>query len=200
MWIAQEHIDGENLMSIFTQPESTRWSWRAAWRLAWEIGHAMEHLQRRGATHGNITSNNILMSTDGRVRLNDLRFAEAIEGSALQQQQAEQKLLAELHYLPPERLESGAFIDPHVADIYSLGVATYVRLSCGAAPLKGNSPEETIDLIREGVSDKHRRRAPAAPESFLDVIYKMLARKQEDRYQTPAELLSDLAPFEEKRK
>jgi len=46
-----------------------------------------------------------------------------------------------------------------------------------------------------GVSDKHRRRAPAAPDEFLDVLYKMLARTQEDRYQNAAALLADLERF-----
>jgi serine/threonine protein kinase len=199
VWIAQEFIEGENLKSMFTQPESTRWSWRGAWRLAWEIGHALEHLRSREIAHGNITWANVLVAGDGRVRLNDLLFQEAIDGSVLQKQQMEKKLLAELPFMPPERLDAEAFVDPHVADLYSLGVATYVRLSSGALPLAGDTPEETIELIREGVSDKHRRRAPAAPENFLDIVYKMIARKQEDRYQTPAQLLADLEPFNEKR-
>jgi len=199
VWIAQELIDGENLNSIFTQPESTRWSWRGAWRLAWDVAHVLEHLHQRNTNHGNITAANLLVTNDGKAFLNDLRFQEAIEGSVLQLEQMEQKFLAELPYRSPERLEEDAFVDPHVADIYSLGVATYFRLSCGALPLQGSTPEETIDLIRAGVSDKHRRRAPAAPENFLDVLYKMLARNQEDRYQTPAELLVDLEPFNEKK-
>lgn len=199
VWIAQEHVDGENLNSIFTQPESARWSWRGAWRLAWEAGQALDHLHRHHVAHGNITAANLLISGEGTVRLNDLRFREAIEGSELQQQQMEAKLLAELPYIPPEVLEKAGFIDPHVADVYSLGVATYVRLSCGAAPFQGKEPSETIDLILEGATDRHRRRAPAAPDFFLDIVYKMLARSQEDRYQTPGELLDDLEPLKETR-
>jgi hypothetical protein len=63
----------------------------------------------------------------------------------------------------------------------------------------GGDPGETIELILGGTTDRHRRRAPAAPEDFLEVVYKMLARKQEDRYQTPGELLADLEPFREAR-
>jgi len=198
VWIAQEIVEGENLNSIFTAPESTRWSWRAAWRLAWEVAHALQHLHRRHIPHGNICAANLLVAGDGKVKLNDLRLKEAIEGSELQQAQMEEKFLAELPYMPPERLDEGAFVDPHVADIYSLGVATYVRLSCGAQPFQADDPQELIDLIKAGVSDKHRRKAPSAPENFLDVVYKMLATKQEDRYQTPSQLISDLEQFEEK--
>ena len=198
VWIAQELVDGDNLNSIFSQPESARWSWRGAWRLAWEVGQALDHLARRHVAHGNITAANLLVANDGMVKLNDLRFREAIDGSVLQHQQLEPKLLDELPYCAPERLEPEAFVDEHVADIYSLGVATYVRMSCGSAPFQGSTPEETIDLILAGATDKHRRRAPAAPEDFLDVVYKMIARNQEDRYQTAAQALSDLAHFKEK--
>jgi serine/threonine protein kinase len=199
VWIAQELIDGENLNSIFSHPESARWTWRGAWRVAWEIGHALDHLHKRHVAHGNICAANLLFNGEGSVKLNDLRFRDALEGSVWQQKQLEAKLLGELLYMPPERLEEGAFVDPHVADLYSLGVATFVRLSCGGAPFQAAETSALIDQILAGVSDKHRRRAPAAPEAFLDVVYKMLARGQEDRYQTPAELLRDLEPFRETR-
>jgi serine/threonine protein kinase len=199
VWIAQELVEGENLSSIFTQPESARWSWRGAWRVAWEVGHALEHLHKRHVAHGNISAANLLIGNDGTVKLNDFRFREALEGSTLQQEQLEAKLLSELVYMPPERLDKSAFVDEHVADIYSLGVATYVRLTCGSPPFSGDDPSETIELILAGLTDRHRRKAPAAPEDFLEVVYKMLARKQEDRYQTPTELLADLEPFRERK-
>jgi len=49
------------------------------------------------------------------------------------------------------------------------------------------------------VSEKHRRKAPPGPEDFLDIIYKMLARNQEDRYQSMSSLLGDLEHFKEAR-
>jgi serine/threonine-protein kinase len=195
VWIAQDLIDGENLKSSFSQPESSRWSWRGAWRLAWEIGQALDHLHRQHVAHGNITDANLLIAESGKAMLNDLRFKEAIAGSSLQRRIHKQKLEAELPFCPPERLEEGQFVDEYVADIYSLGVAAYVRLSCGMYPFQGATTSETTNLILNGVSDKHRRRAPAAPDEFLDVLYKMLARTQEDRYQNTAALLADLERF-----
>ena len=200
VWIAQEQIgNGDSLKSIFTQPESARWSWRNAWRLAWELGNALDHLHRQHVPHGNIAASNILIDNEGKTKLNDLRFREAIDGSALQNQMMEAKLLAELHYCAPERLEENTFVDEYMADIYALGVATYFRLSCGSLPLTGVDPRSTINAILAGVNEKHRRNAPSAPDNFLDVVYKMLARQQQDRYQTTTELLADLERFREKK-
>ncbi len=197
VWIAQEHVEGDNLKSIFAHPESARSTWRGAWRLAWEIGQALQWLHSKHVVHGNITSANILVAGDGHIKLNDFRFAEAIRGSKFQQEVAEQKLLAELPFLAPEKLDKEAFVDEPIADIYSLGVATYVRLSGGRPPLIGNDTTETIELILNGVTEKHRRKAPPAPDDFLDIVYKMLARNQEDRYQSASALLDDLERYKE---
>lgn len=199
VWIAQELVEGDNLRSFYSQPESARWSWRSAWRLAWELGGALDHLHRRHVAHGNITEANILLTEGGKHLLNDLRFQEALAGSALQERVAERKQLAELQFCPPERLEEGAFVDENLADIYSLGVATYLRLSNGSPLFQADEPAETIDLILEGVAEGHRRHAPGASDAFLEVLYKMLARKQEDRYQSAADLLADLEPLKLKK-
>ena len=197
VWIAQELVEGDNLKAIFGHPESARFTWRSSWRLAWEIGQALEFLHRKHVVHGNITAANILIDNHGNVKLNDFRLQEALQGSALQKEVMEAKLLAELPYMPPEKLDRDAFVDEPIADIYSLGVATYVRLSLGKPPLQGVDATETIELILNGVSDKHRRKAPPAPDDFLDILYKMLARNQEDRYQTTTQLLDDLEVFKE---
>lgn len=199
VWIAQELIEGDNLKAIFTHPESARSTWRGAWRLAWEIGHALQSLHTKHVVHGNISAANILIAGDGTVKLNDFRFQEAIQGSAFQQAAAEQKLLADLPFIPPEKLDKDAFVDEPIADIYSLGVATYMRLSGGRPPLVGGDATETIELILAGVSEKHRRKAPAAPDDFLDIVYKMLARSQEERYQSMTQLLEDLSHYKEAR-
>ena len=197
VWIAQELVEGDNLKAIFAHPESARSTWRGAWRLAWEIGQALEFLHRKHVVHGNITSTNILIGADGCVKLNDLRFQEAIQGSVLQQELAEQKLLADLPYIPPEKLDKDAYVDEPIAEIYSLGVATYVRLSGGKPPLVGGDATETIEMILAGVNEKHRRKAPPGPDDFIDIIYKMLARNNEDRYQSVSQLLGDLEHFKE---
>jgi serine/threonine-protein kinase len=75
--------------------------------------------------------------------------------------------------------------------MYSLGVIVYQRLT-GRLPFYGGSPGETIELICQSTPQKPRKLVGNIPEPFQAVVLKMLARGQEDRYQTPAELLDDL--------
>jgi serine/threonine protein kinase len=197
VWIAQELCESDSLKATFSNPESARYTWRSAWKVAWEVGQALEHLHSKHVAHGNITAANILFTPSGSVKLNDFRFSEALHGSTLHNEVMEQKLLSELPFIPPEKLDKDAFVDEPIADIYSLGVATYTRLSLGKPPLIGNDATETIELILAGVTDKHRRKAPPAPDDFLDIVYKMLARNQEDRYQSMREVMDDLEHFKE---
>ena len=81
------------------------------------------------------------------IKLNDLRLQQALAGSALQKRVMEKKLVAELPYLPPERLVTGSFVDEHLADIYSLGVAVFTRLNGGKPPFVGETPDEKPSLV-----------------------------------------------------
>ena len=200
VWIAQEQVDdGESLKTIQSHPESARYSWRTAWRLAYDVAQALDHLHRQRVFHGNITATNLLISNNGRVKLNDLRFREALAGSVWQEEMKEQKQRAEILYTPPERLEPGVFAHEDAGDIYSLGMATFVRLNSGTPPFPVDDVETTTYAILSGITEKHRRKAGSAPDGFLDIIFKMLSRNQQDRYQNAAELLVDLERFGERK-
>src|SRR5262245_37420168 len=196
-WISQEIVEGENLTAQFSLPETARSTWRSGWRLAHDILLALEFLREKNTSHGNITAANIIFEVNGGVRLNDLRLQQALEGSALQKRVMERKLIAELTYMPPERLVPGAFVDDHVADIYSLGVAVFTRFNGGQPPFQGDTPEEIIEQIQAGFPEKPRKRIHGVPDGIMKIVLKMLARDQENRYQTAADVLFDLAPFDD---
>ena len=192
VWISEELIEGESLAQILNRTETaSKVRWRNALKLALDIGKALECLFKRRIIHGSITPANILIRhVDRTAKLNDLMFEQALKGSAWHSAQLEEKLLATLPYLPPERIEPGAYWD-NIADIYSLGAVTYARLT-GGPPFLGQTPGETLELIRAGNAPPPRQFFKDVPEQFQAAVLKMLAPRQEDRYQTPAEVLKDL--------
>jgi serine/threonine protein kinase len=190
-WIAQELVEGESLAQSLERDDGPgKIKWRNAIRLAKDIGEALHFLFERRIVHGNLTPANILVGIDRTARLNDLMFEQAMDKSAWHLEVLEGKLLSELPYLAPERLEENAYWD-NLADIYSLGVIVYQRLT-GRLPFKGKTPGDTIDLIRTAAPEKPKKMVRDMPEPVQALVLKMLARKQENRYQTPAELLQDL--------
>jgi len=194
-WICEELIEGDSLATVMQRDEATaKARWRSALQIALDIGKAVDCLYQRHIVHGNLTPANILLTLDRTAKLNDLMFEQAMEDSAWHLQVLEGKLLSELPYRAPERLEENAYWDS-LADIYSLGVIVYQRLT-GRLPFSGNSPGETIERIRRSQPVMPRKIMGNMPEALQAVVMKMIKRNQEDRYQTPAELLAALEEIE----
>jgi serine/threonine-protein kinase len=104
----------------------------------------------------------------------------------------EKKFLAELPYKAPEQVEAGAFVD-HLADLYNLGAVVYALLT-GKPPFTGTSPQDTIHRIKTAPVVKPSKTMRGIPTRFEAAVIKLLSKKQEERYQTGAELLADLMP------
>jgi serine/threonine protein kinase len=195
-WIALEYIEGESVAQALERL-GTKPNWKHALRLAVHVARALHFIHGQRLVHGNITPQNLLVRlSDKVVKLADLMMAHTLEGSALQAATLEPKLLAELPFMSPEQVDPNAFVD-HLSDIYSLGAVVYARLT-GQPPFKGASPEETIALIREGPLVKPTKHNPAIPPLLEMTVMKMLARPQEHRPPTAADLLKELERIAEK--
>jgi serine/threonine protein kinase len=196
-WLAGDYVEGKTAAHLARKPRDTddededEGDWQTALRVATHVARALGFVHRSRLRHTNITPHNILWhETTETARLNDLVLADALEGSVMQRRVQEKKLLAELPYLPPEQLEENTFIDD-LSDLYSLGVVTYEVLT-GHLPFKGDTPEDTIAQIREGMPMRPGKHRPGIPPDFERAVMKMMALRQEDRYSSAAELLTDL--------
>lgn len=99
-------------------------------------------------------------------------------------------------YMAPEQALSEA-VDSR-ADLYSLGSIMYEMLS-GRAPYDGNTVLELLDNHLQTPLLPFRKRAPgvSVPEPVEAVVRRLLAKRPEDRYKNPQELLAaldELAP------
>jgi serine/threonine-protein kinase len=191
-WIALQYVEGESVAGILarTQPDR-RIDWQRGFRVAMHMARALDYIHRRQHFHGNVVPANILVqSSDRMAKLGGLMLGKALEGAAVQQLVLENKLLAELPYLPPEQVRGDASVGP-LSDIYSLGAVTY-HLLTGKPPFKAESIEDTIALIQEAELVRPRKLQKSIPEQLDKIVVRMLARQQEERYQTAIELLNDL--------
>jgi serine/threonine-protein kinase len=192
-WIAEELVEGESLAQLTARHDSTgRAAVQNGIKLMHDLVAALNYLHGKNLAHGNITPANILIQlVDRRAKLNDLCLKGALLNSDLQVATLEDKILVDLPYTAPERLETGAFVDPFVADMYSLGAVVYLRIT-GRPPFEGNTPADTIEQIFSGEIVKPKKLVPGVSENLQAVLLRMLSRNQEDRYQTPRELIQDL--------
>lgn len=200
-WLALEHVEGDSLAQALREPDARRRShWKLALRMGLQLGRALEFLRKHRLVHGNIAPANVLLGRDevGRdkdVKLGDLMLSRALAGSAGEEAHREAKLEAELGYMAPEQLAGGGPIDGQ-ADLYGLGAVLYARLT-GGPPFQAESLEQTRRLINKGVPKRPGEFHKNIPDKLSAVVMLLLARRPEDRYQSPADLLADLEEIAE---
>ena len=192
VWVSQELIEGESLTAVLANLRTARKiKWRRAWRVAQGLALALEFSRSHHVVHGNLTPQNILLqASDGQVKLNDLFLLKALHGSKLQQTTLENKFLTEMPFWSPEHVDPDIVADD-LSDQFSLGTIIYALLT-GRPPFEASSPEETLTRIRAALPESPKLLQRSIPTEFQAIVLKMLEKRPENRYPTPAALLADL--------
>src|SRR3954453_12978864 len=125
-----ELIDGEDLASILrrTGPLPAR----QAARIAAEVARALAAAHARGIIHRDIKPGNVLVSSDGRVKVTDFGIARAM---AEAQMTLPGTTLGSVHYFSPEQVRGETASE--ASDIYALGIVLYEMLT-GRRPWEGD--------------------------------------------------------------
>lgn len=149
---------------------------------------ALEYAERKGLVHRDIKPDNLMITTDGVVKLGDLGLAaRAAELSSVQS-----GVFGTPHYIAPEQAQ-GKAVD-HRADLYALG-ATWYRLLTGNTLFQGASVR---DILKAQVREPHvplRDVIHDIPPAISAIVDKMLAKEPDQRYQSATHVLEDISAF-----
>lgn len=194
-WIAHEFVEGESAAAVIGRIASgEKSSWSRSARVAIHLARALECLEQHRYVHKNITPRNVLLQSDGYiVKLADLGISQALEGSQLRKAIENKELLEDLPYQAPEQMDPDGFVDS-LADLYAVGAVVYA-LVAGRPPVTGDSAAEVLEQIKAGRVSRPSMFYKKVPAAFDAIVMKLLARNQEDRYQTATSLLEDLEPL-----
>lgn len=152
-----------------------------------QLVKAVEKAHENGVIHRDIKPQNILVQSDGTVKITD--FGIALAEDALQLTKSD-SVLGSVHYLAPECARGeGASIQ---SDIYALGVVFY-ELLVGDVPFRGDTPVE--------IAMKHMRDPmpsilefnPSLPHSLQNIIAKATHKNRVFRYSNALEFIIDLS-------
>jgi serine/threonine-protein kinase len=117
-------------------------------------------------------------------------LAKAMEGTLSRQVTQPGQIIGDVPYMSPERTRGPEGVD-HRSDIYGLGATLYALLT-GQAPFESTSLPDLIRMVRQDEPPKPKEYQLSINERFQDVVMQMLAKRPEDRFETPADLLSEL--------
>jgi serine/threonine protein kinase len=163
-----------------------------AWLITVQAARALDHAFQQGITHRDVKPSNFLLARHGRkvrVKLTDLGVARAIRDEDYRVTRAG-TTVGTLDYLAPEQARDSALADVR-SDIYSLGCTLYHMLA-GQPPFPDGGLGERLFKHLQVEPPDVRQFNPDVPDSLWAVLRRMLAKRPDDRYQTPAELLDAL--------
>lgn len=159
-----------------------------------QIADALKEAHKQGIVHRDVKPSNIIVGTeiDGSetVRILDFGISKVLlEESGQSKLTQTGEIFGSPMYMSPEQC-LGKALDGR-SDIYSLGTLMYEVLS-GTPPLVGENVLDTLNkqLSSDPVSLVECR--PETPESIDYVVMRCLMKEPSKRYQSAAELLSDL--------
>ena len=191
-WVAMEYVDGESMAQVIERIGTAGMlDWDYALRVALHSARALEAAFERKIVHRNITPDNILMSSsDQVVKLGDMMLAKALEGNLAKEITVPGQLVGDLAYMSPEATSDASAADGR-SDIYSLGATCYALLT-GRPPFEERALPVLLDKIRSETPESPRKYQLGINEMFEGCVMRMLAKRPEDRFQSPTALLMDL--------
>lgn len=192
-FFVMEYVSGVNLSRLIKENGPTPPALACEYIRQAALG--LQHAHERGLVHRDIKPGNLLLartSGAGVVKVLDMGLARlnGEDGDEATRLTETGDLVGTIDYMSPEQSKAAQTADVR-SDLYSLG-CTFYYLLVGKAPFAGGTTTEKLL--------KHQTERPKPIEEFrsdvppavTQVIYKLLAKKPEDRYQTPAELAERL--------
>lgn len=180
-YLVMEFINGTDLAQ-----HSAGLPQRDRLRLFLQVCEAVEHAHRHLVIHRDLKMSNILVTSEGMVKLLDFGIAKVLEEGAGAVTGTQ---LMTPEYASPEQVLGQPVTT--LSDVYSLGVVLYMLLT-GRSPYRttGGSPAEMVEAVaRQEVT------APAQGADLDLITLKALRKEPERRYQSVTELAADVRAY-----
>ncbi len=184
-FIIMQYIDGQNLEErISSQGRHTP---QDAVKLTLQVAQGLKAAHASGVIHRDIKAENILVTTNGVVKVTDFGLAKDLNSEM--KLTADGAMIGTPLYMAPEigRVKE---IDGRV-DIYSLGVTFYYLLT-GVQPFRGFSALEILSAKAHDQLKPPEAHFPELPDPHRRVLGRMLEKDRDRRYPDIDALLRDL--------
>ncbi len=188
LYIAMEFVDGIDGQDLVLRdgPLEVERSLKIVKQVARGLEHAFQH----HIVHRDIKPSNLLIDDREHVKLADFGLARSLDEEEATNITRVGTTVGTVDYMPPEQARNSKDADFR-SDVYALG-ATWYFLLVGKPPFPEGDVLNKLNQHANEPPPDPRKFNPEIPLGVVDIIHKMLAKSQKDRYQTPADLLQDL--------
>lgn len=181
-YIVMEYVEGITLKTYIEKKGQL--SFKEAVSIAIQVARGIEAAHNKQIIHRDIKPQNIMISTEGKVKVMDFGIARAASSNTVSSD-----VMGSVHYSSPEQARNG-FVDGR-SDIYSLGIVMYEMVT-GRVPFDGDTTVAVaIQHLQEEMTPPSVY-AKNLPISMEKIILKCTQKNADRRYQTIGDLLADL--------
>ncbi|MDE5862036.1 MAG: Stk1 family PASTA domain-containing Ser/Thr kinase [Ruminococcus sp.] len=186
-YIVMEYIDGITLKEYIEEEKVL--TWKDTVHFVIQILRALHHAHDKGIVHRDIKPQNIMMFTDGTIKVMDFGIAKFAreEGKT-----ATDQAIGSVHYISPE--QAGGDVTDARSDIYSVGAMMYEMLT-GSKPFDNDNPVAIAVMHMQDIPERPRALNQDIPDGLEEIVLRAMEKDPEDRYQSTAEMMSDLDAF-----
>lgn len=181
-YIVMELIEGITLKEYISK--KGRLSIKEATSIAIQVSMGLETAHSHGIVHRDVKPQNIIISTDGKVKVADFGIARAASSNTISS-----NVMGSVHYSSPEQVRGG--YSDEKSDIYSLGITLYEMVT-GRVPFDGDT---TVAIAIKHLQEEMVPPSvyvPDLPYSLEQIISKCTQKSVDRRYGRMEEVIADL--------
>jgi len=186
-YIVMEYIDGITLTEYIERQGVLKW--RDAVHFTVQILRALQHAHDRGIVHRDIKSQNVMLLSDGTIKVMDFGIARFNRET---DKTMSEKAIGSVHYISPEQARGE--VTDEKSDIYSVGVMLYEMLT-GKKPFDGDNPVSIALKHMQAIPKRMTEINPSIPEGLEEITMKAMQKEPSKRYQTAGEMIKDIEEF-----
>ena len=187
-FITMEYVPGEDLKSMIRM--STGLTVGTVLSVGKQVCDGLAEAHSLGVVHRDLKPQNIMIDKGGNAKIMDFGIARSIREKGIT---GPSVMIGTPEYMSPEQAEAKE-ID-HRSDIYSLGIILY-EMATGRVPFEGDTALSVAMKHKGEIPKSPKQFNPNIPDDLSGVILKCLEKDKAKRYQTAADVRSELEKIE----
>ncbi len=179
-YLIYEYVQGVSIDRHITKQKKL--SLKEIENIILQILAALAHSHSKGIVHRDVKPQNILITSNGNVKITDFGIAKALSSTTITQTGM---FMGSPGYISPEQAE-GKKVDGR-SDLYSLGVILFEMLS-GRLPFRADTPWAIVNMHIQQAPPDISKLVKSIPQYLSNIVSRSLSKNPSDRFSSAEEM------------